>query len=258
MIISDAMTLAEVRDLFEEPNAETTMMNANFEPSRSSSAMIIYKGDRDVDEELEIENLAKNEGLITLVSEVKGNYEDPERTEKYRFLLKSEDSWRVPAYIEFMQMMKTHYRWCDGAEHFERLLLGFEEHNIIDYLVDRKNTHGFWGLQLVYVIMHRDYFLKLDQLGHKCFERLNEAESISLIFDSLHRRLKTSVHSHTHQNYVIGRFGLAISSLREIFDLSELRDNFTILTVKVENARIPFLNQALRTKVQFFSDGSWR
>ena len=257
MMINDAMTLADVLSLFEEPNTEARTLKIPAQSPPFREAMIIYKGSCDVGEELEIERYAKSEGLIILTHDIKGNHGDFELPDKYRFLIKSEDKWRVPAYIEFMQMMKANYRWCDAAEHFERLLLGFEESDILDYLNIRRETHGFWGLQLVYVIMHQNYFNSLGQFGYKCFERLSEGKSLSLIFDSLGRRIKASVHSRAPQEYIVGRFGLALSSLRNIFDLSELENDKPLLTVKLENARIPFLNQALCTKLQFFSDGSW-
>lgn len=257
MMISSSTILAEIAKLFEEPNTEVESTKGGYQDFQDHKAMTVYKSKLDVNEKREIVEYAKKAGLAIVEYEQKTKINDLTLFNTYHFVLKLEDFWRIPAYLKYMDMMKNHYIWNDSAEHFERILLGYTEPEIVNYIESRKRTHGFWGLQAVYIVMTREYCDNLRHFGYKCFNLPSKSDYLGLVFDSLSRGLKTSVFKHENKEFCIGRFGLKIDSLREIFDLTEISEERPALSVQLDNKEIVPLNQVLRTNIQLFSNGSW-
>ena len=174
----------------------------------------------------------------------------------YIFILYSEESWRVPAYLLTKEVL-WNYTWSDSAENLISALLGYDQEQIASWLARINESRASWSGKTFYLLMSRQQQSLIARLGIRCIDPQSLIEPIIAFYNRKNSPVKKDAYEMLPHNLVIGRVSAKEKVFRNLFGKVTSPDAPDVLTGAITEELAESLNPALDSNFQFLNADGW-
>ena len=226
--------------LFERPRSPRAVTSDAAEldaVAAGKKPMAMFVGDDD-----EVAQWSALAGARNLVAT---HHADPKLGEVHVFVTRSDQLWRIPAYLALWETAFVDGRWSDGAENLASYLLGYSRAERKAWIAQQRQAFPAWTSATVYAVLTDDERAVIEGLGRRCFG----AQRITL-FTHRDGVLKASAFGQLPRDTTLARAGVDVAVAQRLFG--------TATTRAVTITQVRTINAALLSNVQFLTKSGWR
>jgi hypothetical protein len=171
---------------------------------------------------------------------------DPTLEQLHVFVARTDQQWRIPAYLALWETAFVDGRWSDASENLAGYLLGYTKPQRKAWLAAQHQAFPAWTAMTVYALLTREQCTVIEALGRKSFDF---RDGLTVF---VHRGgvLKPSAFSIIPRDRTLVRVGVKSEVAAKLFEPS------TSATIGAKH--VPKLNAALLSEVQFLTKAGWR
>lgn len=173
------------------------------------------------------------------------------------FLTRPTELWRVPAYSLFKGVFEQ-YDWSNAAEHFEGMLLGYSNEDMLKWLCARADTRIGWTGKTVYLLLSSAQAISVRAHGKRYIDPEEVVRPIDIFFSRRHNRVRKDAENLILENITLARVSVWESFFRELFADKIRHIKSDIVTALLTQEKAAKMNSVLESNFQFFESGSWK
>lgn len=231
--------------LFESPRLPRAPSDASEldAVAAGKKAMSMFVSSSDPDELAEWVALAAARNLVVTF------HADPTLDETHVFVARSDQQWRIPAYLALWETAFVDGRWSDASENLAGHLLGYTKAQRKAWIAAQHQAFPAWTAVTVYALISAEERARVEALGRRCFGTDAELQGMSVFIQrgGVLRRTALSVIPRDH---TLARVGLDLDAARALFG--------TATTRAMTKRLAATLNSRLLSNVQFLTKSGWR